>query len=410
LSLLRNREFSKLWAGQTISVFGDQITTLALPLAAVLTLDASAFQMGLLTALTWLPHLLFSLHAGVFIDRHARKRQTMIVADIARALVLASVPLAYAFDVLTIWQLFAVAFLHGTCAVFFDLSWSTIFVALVPREQFVDANSKLFQSRSLSYVAGPSVAGFLVQVLRAPLALLADALSFLASAFILWRIHATEPPPEKETGERLRTRLASGLRFIWHNAAYRASLLSFSTMNFFNLMFSALFVLYATKELNVKPGTLGLVLGAGAVGAVIGAVFAPRLSRRIGVGQSIVVGSLLFPAPLMLIPAAGGPQWLVLTFLAVAQFFAGMGVMILDVNGNSLGAALSPDRMRARIAGAHRTINYGVRPAGALLAGVLAEAIGLRPTLWIASIGALLGVLWLLPSPIPHMRDLPESA
>jgi MFS family permease len=408
LSLLRNREFSKLWAGQTISVFGDQITTLALPLAAVLTLDAGAFQMGLLTALMWLPHLLFSLHAGVFIDRRARKRQTMIVADIARALVLASVPLAYAFDVLTIWQLFAVAFLHGTCAVFFDLSWSTIFVALVPREQFVDANSKLFQSRSLSYVAGPSVAGFLVQVLRAPLALLADALSFLASAFILWRIHAIEPPPEEEPDERLR--LAAGMQFIWRNAAFRASLLSFSTINFFSLMYGALFVLYATKELNVKPGTLGLVLGAGAVGALIGAVFAPRLSRAIGVGQSVVVGSLLSPAPLMLIPAAGGPQWLVLTFLVVAEFFAGMGVMILDVNGNSLGAALTPDRMRARIAGAHRTINYGVRPVGALLAGVLGEAIGLRPTLWIATVGALLGVLWLLPSPVPRMRELPEPS
>ena len=410
MTLLRNREFMKLWGGQTISVLGDQVTTLALPLAAVLTLDANAFQMGLLAAVTWLPHLLFSLHAGVFIDRRARKRHTMIASDLARAIVLASVPVAYAFDVLTIWQLFAVAFLHGTFAVFFDLSWSTIFVALVPREQFVEANSKLFQSRSLAYVAGPSIAGFLVQLLRAPLALLVDALSFLASAFVLWRIRAVEPQPEEEPDERLRTRLAAGMRFIWRSAAYRASLLSFSTINFFNLMFSALFVLYATNDLHVRPGTLGVVLGAGAVGAVIGAVFAPRLARGIGVGQSVVVGALLFPAPLMLIPAAGGPQWLVLTFLFAAEFLAGMGVMVLDVNANALNAALSPDRMRARIFGAHRVLNYGVRPVGSLLAGVLGEAIGLRPTLWIATIGALLGVLWLLPSPIPRMRDLPEPA
>jgi len=408
--LLRNPQFVILWAGQTVSVFGDQITILALPLAAVLTLDASAFQMGLLATLAWLPHLLFSLHAGVWIDHRGRRRATMIAADIGRALVLASVPVAYFLDALTMPHLYAVAFLHGSLSVFFDLSWSTIFVSVVPREDFVDANSKLFQTRSLSSVAGPSIAGGLVQVLGAPVALAGDAVSFLGSAAILARMHVVEPEPDRDPSERLRTRLASGIRFIFRSDILRASLLSFSTINFFNLMFSALFVLYATEELEVKPGELGLILGSAAVGGLIGAVAAPRLSRAIGVGPSLMVGTVLFPLPLMLVPAAGGSHRLVLAFLFLAEFGAALGVMILDVNGNSINAALSPDRLRARIGGAHRVVNYGVRPIGSLLAGVLGEAIGLRSTLWIAAGGATLAILWLIPSPVPALRELPEQA
>jgi len=408
--LLRNPQFVILWAGQTVSVFGDQITILALPLAAVLTLDASAFQMGLLATLAWLPHLLFSLHAGVWIDHRGRRRATMIAADIGRALVLASVPVAYFLDALTMPHLYAVAFLHGSLSVFFDLSWSTIFVSVVPREDFVDANSKLFQTRSLSSVAGPSIAGGLVQVLGAPVALAGDAVSFLGSAAILARMHVVEPEPDSDPSERLRTRLASGIRFIFRSDILRASLLSFSTINFFNLMFSALFVLYATEELEVKPGELGLILGSAAVGGLIGAVAAPRLSRAIGVGPSLMVGTVLFPLPLMLVPAAGGSHRLVLAFLFLAEFGAALGVMILDVNGNSINAALSPDRLRARIGGAHRVVNYGVRPIGSLLAGVLGEALGLRSTLWIAAGGATLAILWLIPSPVPALRELPEQA
>jgi MFS family permease len=409
--LRRQPEFLKLWAGQTISVFGDQITVLALPLAAVLTLHASAFEMGVLTSVAWLPHLLLSLHAGLLIDRRGKRRQTMIVADVARAAVLVSVPLAYAFDVLTMPQLYAVAFAVGTISVFFDLSWSTVFVAIVPRRDFVEANSKLFQSRALSYVAGPALAGFLVQLLRAPLAIFVDALSFLGSAAFLSRISAAEPEPEPHDPMLTqRQRLAAGLSFIFRNAVFRASLLSFATTNFFNLMFGALFILYATRELHVRPGLLGVLLAVGAVGGVIGAFVAPWLSRRIGVGPGLMLGSILFPLPLVLVPAAAGPYWLVLSFLFVAEFFSSLGVMVLDVNGNSLGTALTPDRLRARVTGAHRVINYGVRPVGSFLAGVLASWIGVRTTLWISSVGAALGILWLLPSPVPSIHELPEQA
>jgi len=166
----------------------------------------------------------------------------------------------------------------------------------------------------------------------------------------------------------------------------------------------------SARDLHVRPGVLGIVLGAGAVGGVLGAAVAPRLSRRLGVGPALMVGTILFPAPLILVPAAAGPRPLVLGMLFAAEFFSGLGVMILDVNGNSIGAALTPDRLRARVSGAHRVINYGVRPIGSLLAGGLGTWIGLRPTLWIASVGAMLGVAWLVPSPIPQLRELPEQA
>jgi len=408
--LRRQPQFLRLWTGQTISVFGDQVSMLAIPLAAVLTLHASALQMGLLTAARWLPHLLLSLHAGLWIDRRGHRRRTMIAADLGRAALLASIPAAWALGALTIAQLYAVALLAGACSVFFDLSWSTIFTSIVAKENYVDANSKLFQSRALSQVAGPSVGGFLVQLLRAPGAILVDAASFLGSAFFLARISVQEPPPEEhDSSLTQRQRLGAGLSFIFASPLFRASLGSFATINFFSLMFNALFVLYATRDLHVRPGVLGIVLGAGAVGGVLGAAVAPRLSRRLGVGPALMVGTILFPAPLILVPAAAGPRPLVLGMLFAAEFFSGLGVMILDVNGNSIGAALTPDRLRARVSGAHRVINYGVRPIGSLLAGGLGTWIGLRPTLWIASVGAMLGVAWLVPSPIPQLRELPEQ-
>jgi predicted MFS family arabinose efflux permease len=321
------------------------------------------------------------------------------------------VPLAWALDLLSMPQLYAVTFAVGAISVFFDLSWSIVFVALVPRRDFVEANSKLFQSRALSFVAGPSIAGFLVQVLTAPLAVFADALSFLGSAAFLSRITAVEPEPEPHDPTLTQwERVSPGLRFIFENAIFKASLLSFATINFFNLMFSALFVLYATRELDVRPAVLGVLLGASAVGGILGALIAPRMSRRLGVGPALMVGTVLFPLPLVLVPAAFGPQPLVLAMLFAAEFLSGFGVMVLDVNGNSLQAALTPDRLRARVNGAHRVINYGVRPFGALVAGVLAAWIGVRTTLWISSIGAALAVLWLLPSPVPGIHDLPEQA
>ena len=404
-ALLReNVVFRRFWLAQTISLFGDQISLIAIPLTAVLVLDANASQMGYLVAAELTPNLLFALHAGAWVDRRGRRRQTMIFTDLARAGLFATIPLAYAFDALTMEQLYAVAFVAGTMTVLFSVSYASLFIVLVEREHYVTATSWLAGSRAFSFVAGPSLGGLLVQALKAPFALVVDAVSFLFSALFLGTIHPEEPPTEQAE----RGHVVAGIRYVLRNPTMRASLLATATINLFNFIFWALFILFAVRELEVSAGTLGLVLGAGAVGGLIGSIVTTRLSRRIGIGPAYLLGAILFPVPLLLVPLADGPMWLILTMLFLAEFGSGLGVMILDISAASIFAALVPPRLRSRVSGAYTLVNYGVRPVGSLIGGLLGTQLGLRPALWIATVGAILGFLWLLPSPIPKMRELPE--
>ncbi len=403
--LLQRAPFRNFWLGQTISVFGDQITLLAIPVVAVLVLDAQPAEMGLLTAVGLLPHLLFSLPSGVLLDRVARRRRLMIAVDIARALVIATIPLAFVFGLISLPQLFIVTFLVGTLAVLFDISWNTLFVAVTPRQDFVSANALLNGSRSLAYVAGPSVGGVLIQVLGAPLAVLTDAVSYLVSALFLGRVKAVEP-----AGQSIRFQLATGLRFIFGDSIMRPALLSVATVNLFNFAFAALFILYVTTNLAVEPGLLGLALGSGAVGGVIGALLANRIGRRIGLGPAYALGLFIFPASLIAIPLVTGSLPVVLTMLFITEFGAGFGVMILDINAGSIIQGRTPDAIRGRATGAWRLINYGVRPIGALLGGALGAAIGVRETLIVVTIASLAGLLWLIGSPLLRLRDLPDPA
>ncbi|HEY3185298.1 MAG TPA: MFS transporter [Gaiellaceae bacterium] len=404
--LRENADFRRYWVGQTVSLFGDQISLIALPLTAVLVLHANAAQMGFLTTVLLVPNLLFSLHAGAWVDRRGRRRQTMLATDVGRALLLATVPVAYAFGHLTFAHLYVVAFLTGALSVLFYVAYSALFVALVPRDDFMNANSLLHGSRAFSFLGGPSVGGVLVQLLRAPYALAADVVSFLVSAFFLGRMRVEEPPGATEDGEGVMT----GARWLWRSPVMRSNLGAVATINYFNFVFFALFILYATRSLHVRPATLGLVLGAGAVGGVLGSVVTGRISRRIGVGTTFALGCVLFPAPLVLVPAAGGPKWLVLALLFASEFGSGLGVMMLDIAAGSISAAIVPARLRSRVSGAFMVVNYGVRPLGTMTAGALGSWIGLRPTLWFATVGAMLGILWLLPSPIFGLRELPETA
>ena len=402
--LRENREFRRFWVGQSVSLFGDQITSIALPLTAVLVLHANASQMGYLIAAELVPNLLFSLHAGAWVDRRGRRRQTMIATDLGRAALIATVPVAYALDILTIEQLYVVAFLSGTLTVLFFVANAAFFVAVVSREHYVAANSLLFGSRAFSFVAGPSIGGVLVQLLKAPFALVVDAVSYVLSALYLGSISPEEPPTEQAE----RGHVTQGARYLLGTPWIRASLLATATINLFNFVFHAIFILYAVRSLHVRPGTLGLVLGAAAVGGLIGSTIAGRVGRWVGIGPAFVLGCIVFPAPLVLVPLAGGPHGLVLAMLFLAEFGSGLGVMILDISAASIRAALVPDRLRSRVSGAYMVVNNGVPPIGALAGGLLGTTIGLRPTLWIAVVGAIAGFLWLLPSPLPKMRELPE--
>jgi MFS family permease len=405
--LLRtNPNFRRFFIGQSVSLLGDQITAIALPLTAVLALHATAGQMGVLTTAYLIPNLLLSLHAGAWVDRRGRRRDVMIATDVGRALLIGSVPVAYAFGHLTWTQLYVVAFLTGSLSVFFYVAYGAMIQMLVPREEYVAANSLTNGSRAFSFLAGNSLGGVLVQLLRGPYALAADAFSFLWSALFLKRMQIDEPPgaPHESGG------IMAGARWIRANAVIRAELLGVATLNFFNFIFFALFVLYATRHLHVSPAALGLVLGAGSVGTLGGSFVTARIGRRIGVGRTFALGCFLFPAPLILVPLAAGPHWLVLVLLFVSEFLSGIGLMQLDIMAGTISAGLIPQALRSRVSGAFMVVNYGVRPLGTSVGGLLGSTIGLRPTLWIATVGALAGLLWILPSPIMSLHDLPAEA
>jgi MFS family permease len=405
-TLLReNRPFRVYFAGQAVSLVGDQVSLIALPLVAVLVLHATPAEMGYLTTAALVPNLLFSLHAGAMIDRRGRRRQTMIVADLGRAALLATIPVAYAFGALTFGQLYAVGFLIGTFSVLFNVSASTLFISLVPRERYVEANSIENGSRAASFVGGPSLGGLLVQAVSAPVALAVDAVSFVVSALTLSRIKPAEP----ETEPVQRGHLTAGIRYVFGSPLVRPALWAVTTINFFNFIFFALFILYANRYLHVGPGVLGVVLGTGALGGLLGAFLTGRIVRRIGVGPAFVLGCVLFPVPLLLVPLAGGGRGLVLVCLFLAEFGSGFGVMLLDISFGSISAALVPHRLRSRVSGAFNVVNFGVRPLGAFAGGILGATIGVRPTLWIATVGAIAGFLWLLPSPLPALRTIPEA-
>ncbi|MEU3476953.1 MFS transporter [Streptomyces sp. NPDC033754] len=402
-ALLRERTFRRYWTGQTVSLVGDQISLIALPLAAVLILGADAAEMGWLKTAELLPALLLNMPLGAWADRQARRRRAMIAADLGRAALMLTLPVAYALDALTLGQLYAVAFGIGALTVLFEACNATLLVALVPTDRYIQANALVNGSRSMSWLAGPGIGGVLVQVLTAPFALVADALTYVVSAGYLARIKAVEPPPAPVA----KGHFTEGLRWVLRNSSMRALFASSGTVQFFNYMFHTLFVLYATAELGISAGLLGLILGAGAVGGLIGAACSGAVVRRIGIGASLVVGFLGFTLPLLLIPLADGPLPLVVAVLFVAEFLSCVAVMIVDIAAGSFQMAVIPNAVRSRVMGAYRMLNHGFRPLGALTGGMLGAAIGLRPTLWIATGGAVLAVLWLLPSPLPRMRELP---
>jgi MFS family permease len=402
--LRRNTNFRNYFIGQSVSLLGDQVSLIALPLTAVLALHASAAQMGALTTAYLLPNLLLSLHAGVWVDRSGRRRQVMLVADVARGLLTATIPIAFALGDLTWTQLYAVSFLLGCASVFFYVGYGGFFQTIVERADYIDANTLLNGSRGFSFLAGTSLGGVLVQLLRGPYALGLDAVSYLWSALFLQRIDAPEPPgADRETGG-----LGAGLRWIRHNPIMRADLLGVATINLFNFIYWALFLLYASRYLRVTPATIGIVIGVAAAGTLVASAMTGPIARAIGIGPAFLIGCFLFPAPLLLVPAARGPHWLVIAFLFTAEFVSGIGLMLLDILSGTISAGIVPPTMRSRVSGAFMLVNYGVRPVGTSVGGVLGSTIGVHNTLWIGAGGALLGMAFLLPSPIRTLHDVPE--
>lgn len=403
-SLWRDRQFRTFWSAQAVSEFGDRISELALPLIAVTLLDASPTQVGLLTAAVWLPNLA-SLVIGAWVDQHRKKRRLMIAADLSRTMVLLSLPAAYWLDLLTLGHLYAIAILAGTAHVVFNTSYAAFYVQLVSRDHVLEANSKLSSTRSVSFIAGPAVGGLLVQWLTAPVAMVVDALSFGFSAVRLSRLKTPDAPPGPVTEPLLR-RARLGMEYVLRHPYLRASLGCATTVNFFNLMGSALLVLFASRNLELSAATIGLAFGIGAAGGLAGALAAPSLTRWIGAGPLIAAGAVLFPAAIGVAALAGGPVWSRAAALAAAEFVGGFAVMCFDVPLNALQTSVTHDDLRSRVAGAFSSINYGVRPLGAVVGGLLGTWLGVRQTLLISSAGGVLAVLWLIRSPVIAVRSI----
>ncbi|WP_328688023.1 MFS transporter [Streptomyces phaeochromogenes] len=404
--LLRERGFRLYWSAQSVSLVGDEINILAIPLAAVLLLDAGATEMGWLTAAALLPSLLLSIPGGAWADRRTNRRRAMIAADIGRFAAVASVPLAYACGTLTMAHLFVAEFVVGALTVLFRVCNHHVYASVVAAERYVDGNALLSGSRSAAAVAGPGAGGTLVQALSAPFALLVDAMTYLVSAVFLGRIRTREAPPAPREGAGL----TGGLRWVTAHRTPGLLLAGVSMLSLCHTFLGTLFVLYGTTELELTAGALGAVFAAFGLGGLAGAYAAPRVVRRIGLGPAIVTGFLWFSLPLLLVPLAQGPGPMVITALAAAQLGAGCGVAVLDISANSYLIAVIPPTLRSRVMGVVQTANFGVRPIGAVLAGTLGTALGLRPTLWIGTAGAVLSVLWVLGSGLPRVRKLPENA
>ena len=407
-ALWRNRDFRRLWAAQTVSQFGSEITGLALPLLAILVLHASTFEVAALAVVDWLPFFLFSLPAGVWIDRLPR-RPILIVADLGRAGVLGSIPLAYLLDVLTLGQLYVVGLLAGTLTVFFDLSYQSYLPSVVERNELGEGNSKLEVSRSSAQVAGPGLAGLLVSALTAPYAILVDAISFLASALFLSRIKRRERNPEKprEVRAGFRTEICEGLRFVLRHPILRPIVMFVGVSNIFVNMLFAIYLVYAVRELGLDAKTIGLIFSLGSLGSLVGALTANRVARSVGIGPGLIAVATTGGLGLLLIPLATGD--LVIPFLVVANVLWGFFVLNYFVSAISLIQAITPDQLLGRTNASRRFLVQGVIPVGALLGGALGAVLGLRTTITIGAVGASVAVLPLFFSPLRAIRTTEDA-
>jgi MFS family permease len=407
--LWRHPDFLKLWSAETISQFGTQVSLLAIPFVAVVVLEASTFQVAALGVVDFLPFMIFTLPAGVWVDR-LRRRPILIVGDFGRAVLLLSIPIAYVLDVLTLGQLYIVGFLVGICTVFFDVAYQSYLPSLVERAQIIEGNSKLEISRSAAQIAGPGFAGLLIQAITAPYAILVDAVSFLGSGLFFFRIRRLEEPPVPTSvnGEKtsLWTELKEGLRFVLGNPNLRAQAGCTATSNFFSNVSFAIIIVFLVRELGLSAGVIGLTLSLGSVGSLIAAFTATRISGRFGIGPTTIgVGLLWGPATLLFAVAPTGND--AIPFLIAAQLLIGFAVVVYNIVQVSYRQAICPPRLQGRMNSTMRFIVWGTIPLGGLVGGVLGSTIGLRATIVVGAIGAGLSFLWILLSPQRHLREMP---
>ena len=406
-SLWRHRDFRLLWAGQAVSEVGSQVTMVALPLLALLTLDASAFEVALLSAVSSAAFLLVALQAGALIDRR-RKQPVLVRADWARAALIATLPLAHVFDALTLAQLYVVALLSSVLTVFCDVAYQSYLPVLVDRSQLVEGNSKLTATAEVSRFVGPALGGVLVASVGAPYAMGVDAVSFLVSGAATQAVRDDEEvPPARAEGVRLRDEIREGLSFVLRHPILSRVVGCTGTSNFFSSLYGAVEVVFLVRELGASAAVVGLVYSLAAVGGLLGAALATPAARRVGSARVIWL-SLLLTAPLTFLGPLAFPGVGVL-LVSAASAALGLGAVVYNIAQVSYRQAICPPLLLGRMNAAVRFIVWGTMPLGALAGGVLATAIGTRATLVVGAAGMCLAVAWVLLSPLRTMRDLPAS-
>lgn len=407
---MRDPGFTALWLATTVSQVGTQVSELAIPFVAIVTLHASPLAVGLLNALQFLPILLFSLPAGALVDR-VRRRRLCIAADLGRMLVLGSVPLAYAAGTLTIGQLYGVAFVAGLLTLAFDLSAGAYLPSLVAGEVLVKANSALQASEQGAGVVGPALGGWVISLLGAPFAVVIDAVSYLASAMFLFLIWSPEPVPIEGPAAPDRgfiTAMVDGIRTVLGSQILRAMAATSGLIQFFGRMVMAVLLVYLVRDAGLSAGVIGVAFGVGSVGFTVGAIAAGRISRQFGLGRTLILAGMVAS----LGPAfyAVGPRPLAAVFVASGFFIYGLAALTWTVNSVSLRQALTPAPLQGRVSATMRMVSWGVIPIGSVIGGALGSTVGLHQTIVIGAIGSLVAALPVLFSPVRSLRAVPEPA
>ena len=398
-SLWSNRDFMKLWSGQTISELGSRITRDGLPLAAVMVLHAGPFEMGILRAVGGAAVLVFGLYAGLWVDR-LRRRPIMVLADIGRALCLGAIPVAAFAHRLTMPLLYVITAVAGILTVFFDVAYQTYLPSLVEREKVLEGNSKLAMSSSLAEVLGPGLTGVLVQALTAPVAILFDAISFLVSAASVAAIRKPErPPPVAPSGAPFHEAVA-GLKFIRSQPVLRALAGFWACAYFCFGVFGPLYVLYAIRDLGMGPLLLQLAITCGGIANLASGATARRISQRFGLGATLIAASLVLGLGTFLIPLAHGSVAVSTTYIVLSQIVCDYSFVIISVHEISLRQTLAPENVLGRVNASMRMLTFGVLPLGALAGGALAAVWGVRTTMFAAAAGSVLAAGWLIWSPL----------
>jgi MFS family permease len=406
LGVLRDPDFARLWSATTISSFGTQITVVAWPLVAILLLHAGPAEMGVLIAAETIPFLLIGLPAGVWVDR-MRRRPVLILADVARGLLLASVPVAAWFGVLTMAQLYVVGFAVGFFGVFFEIATTSYLPALLERDRLIEGNQKLEAGRAVASVAGPGLAGLLVGLVGAAEAIVVDALSFVVSGVFVAAIRKPEPLLTRaaDAPSGMLAEMMSGLRWVIHHPVLRPVLAANTLANVGISIFQTLAVLYYVQDLGLTPPVVGAVFVVANLGALVGAVVSGPIGRRIGVGPTVGIG--LAGEALVYILLAITPRESPLPLLVVANGLFGLTSLVFYVNALSLRQTVTPHELLGRMTATYRFASWGVLPLGAFLAGAIGSALGLRAALGFA---AVIGVIALVPIFLTNIRSLKVAA